>query len=236
MKKITVMATSLTLGASAAAYAGGYTPPVTEPIIAPVIEEPIADWSGGYFGGTLGYAFGGSDEVGISDSTDTLLGNIGEVEVNGANIGLRVGYRWQRDKWTFGPELGYEFADIRDETSADIVVDGDSVNIGADAKVENILALRFKTGYIVRPDTMVYGIAGWARASVDYEIYDTDVSYDADGYIVGLGVERMINDRMSVTGEWEYADFGKETLEAEGLSTRATMDYHNFKIGVNYKF
>lgn len=232
MKKITIAAASLTFGAAAVANAGGYTPPVTEPVVAPIIvDEPVANWAGGYVGATLGYAFGGDDEVGISQG-GSLLGNIGSVDVSGANAGVRAGYRWQRDNWVFGPELGWEITDIRDDTSGMI----GSTEVEADAKVKNVLALRFKTGYIVQPDTMVYGIAGWGRADIDYELGGEDVSYDADGYILGMGVEKMINDKVSVTGEYEYANFGKESLEAAGYTTEATTQYHNLKIGMNYRF
>ncbi|MTH76595.1 outer membrane protein [Paracoccus aestuariivivens] len=232
LKKITILATSLTIGAGVAANAGGYTPPVTEPIVAPVMEAPVLNWEGGYVGGTLGYAFGGEDRVGVSNSAGRLLGDIGDLEISGANVGIRAGYRWQREKWVFGPELGFEMTDIRDDTNA--LVGG--VDVNADTKVKNVLALRFKTGYEVQPGTLVYGIAGWARADIDYELASQDVSFDADGYILGLGVEKMMNDRMSVTGEYEYADFGKDTLEAGGYSTAATTKYHNLKIGVNYRF
>ncbi|MDS9467076.1 outer membrane beta-barrel protein [Paracoccus sp. MBLB3053] len=231
IKKITVMAASLTLGAGIAANAGGYTPPVVEPIIAP-IEEPVLDWAGGYAGATLGYGFGGKDRIGISDSTDTLLGDIGELEMDGANAGIRAGYRWQRDKWVFGPELGWEITDIKGDTSGMI----GGTEYGAESKVKNVLALRFKTGYAVRPDMLVYGIAGWARADVDYDIAGEDVGYDTDGYILGLGVEKKINERTSITGEYEYANFGKETLEFGEYSTKATVDYNNLKVGVNFSF
>ncbi|MDT1064421.1 outer membrane beta-barrel protein [Paracoccus sp. CPCC 101403] len=232
VKHLTMMAASLALGAGAAS-AGGYTPPVAEPVIAPVAVEPVANWAGGYAGVTLGYAFGGSDRVGITDvATETLLGDIGEMELDGVNGGVRAGYRWQRDNWVFGPELGYEIGDIKGDTSG--VIGG--TELGADAKVKNMLALRFKTGYVVRPDTMVYGIAGWGRADIDYEVAGEDVGYDTDGYIVGLGVEKQLTDRMSMTAEYEYANFGKERLEAAGYTTEATVDYSNIKLGLNFRF
>ena len=96
--RIAILATSLTLGA-AAAHAGGYVPPVIETAPAPVVlDAPVGSWQGGYAGLTLGYAFGGEDRVGLSDTaTDTLLGDIGELKVKGANAGVRAGYRWQRE-------------------------------------------------------------------------------------------------------------------------------------------
>ncbi|HWL58328.1 MAG TPA: outer membrane beta-barrel protein [Paracoccus sp. (in: a-proteobacteria)] len=232
VKHLSIVATSLALGAGAAT-AGGYTPPVVEPVLAPVVEEPIANWAGGYAGVTLGYAFGGKDRVGISDAeTDTLLGNIGEMKGDGVNAGVRVGYRWQRDRWVFGPELAWEGGDVKGDTSGTI----GGTELEAEAKLKSMYALRFKTGYIVQPNTMVYGIVGYGRADVDYKVAGQDVGFDTDGYIVGLGVERQFTDRVSLTAEYEYANFGKEELEAVGYTTQATIDYSNIKLGLNFRF
>ena len=42
------------------------------------------------------------------------LGDIGELKLNGGNAGIRLGYRWQRGNWVFGPELGVEFGSVDD--------------------------------------------------------------------------------------------------------------------------
>lgn len=221
-----------------AANAGGYTPPVVETgVVAPVFETaPVGDWAGGYAGLTLGYAFGGEDDVGVN-SVGGLGGTPDELKLNGVNGGVHVGYRWQRDRWVFGPELGYEGGSVEDSFSTD--------GYDAESKVKNVLALRMKTGYEVSPGMLVYGIAGVARAKVDYSVegtggagtIDLNDSYSKTGYIVGLGAEKKLNDRMSVTGEYEFANFGKETLEdGLGASTNATAKFHNVKLGLNFKF
>ena len=66
----------------------------------------------------------------------------------------------------------------------------------------------------------------------------TDIDYDADGYVVGLGAEKMLSDRMSVTGEYEYSDFGTTEVDVTtgGVYTNATPSFHNLKVGVNFKF
>jgi len=221
------VATALTLGTAMAANAGGYVAPVVDTgVAAPVIQPaPVADWAGGYAGLTLGYAFGGDDEVGINGTAvDTL-------ELSGANAGVRLGYRWQRDRWVFGPELGLEGGDITDSFSTD--------GFDAESKIKNTLALRMKTGYVLDNGMLLYGIAGVARAKVDYSITggaDIRDDYSKTGYIVGLGAERKITDRMSVTGEYEYANFGKETLSDGVNDTNSTADYHNVKLGLNFKF
>lgn len=230
MKRIAALAGFVTF-AAAAAQAGGYVPPVVEPApVAPVVVAPVGAWQGGYGGLTLGYAFSGKDEVGID--TPTGVTTPGKLELSGANAGLRLGYRWQKDRWVFGPELGYEGGNIKDD-----MPEG---GYEAESKIKNVLALRFKTGYEVNPGTLVYGIAGVGRAKVDYSVsgtgLDIDDSFNRTGYILGLGVEKQLTDRVSLTGEYEYANFGKENL-ADGLTeTKATPKYNNVKLGVNFKF
>ncbi len=222
---------TLALGA-VAANAGGYTPPVVDAgVVAPIVESaPVGNWAGAYAGLTLGYAFGGDDDVGISTGTSTVTPDT--LELSGANAGIRLGYRWQKDRWVIGPELGFEGGSIKDSFSTD--------GYDAESKIKNVLALRVKTGYEVTPNTLVYGIVGVARAKVDYSVagngVDINDTYTKTGYIVGLGAERMINDKWSVTGEYEYANFGKENLAAGGFDTNATPDYHNVKLGLNFKF
>src|SRR5690606_7855749 len=94
--------------------------------------------------------------------------------------------------------------------------DGD---LSPKSKIKNVLALRLKAGHVVRPDTLVYGILGVARADIEYrlEATDGDVTgtiardFNKTGYVAGLGMEKRLNERWSLTGEYEYANFGKTT-------------------------
>lgn len=242
MKRIAALAGFVTF-AAAAAQAGGYVPPVVEPApVAPVVVAPVGAWQGGYGGLTLGYAFSGKDEVGID--TPTGVTTPGKLELSGANAGLRLGYRWQKDRWVFGPELGYEAGNIEDSVS----FGDDTISTEVTSKVKNVLALRMKTGYAVRPDLLVYGIAGIARADIEYKV-DVDTAgtsesqnrdFKENGFVVGLGVEKQLTERMSLTGEYEYAQFGKTdrtfTIDGKSATTEATPKYHNVKVGLNFKF
>lgn len=235
-KFVALAASTLILGA-ASAQAGGYVPPVVEPAPEVVIEAPVGSWQGGYAGLTLGYAFSGKDRVGISipgvdGAGDDFLGDVGELSLSGGNVGVRVGYRWQRDNWVFGPELGYEGGNIKDDVARTI----DGVPYTASSKVKNVFALRMKTGYAVRPDMLVYGVAGFAYADVDYEINGVEDSFSRSGYVVGLGVEKQLNEKWTVTGEYEYANFGKETVSSGDFVTEATPKFNNVKVGVNFRF
>jgi outer membrane immunogenic protein len=234
---IASLAVSL-IGGMAAAHAGGYTPPVVDaPTAAPVIDAaPLSGWGGGYAGLSLGYAFSGKDDVGIRTSSG-IRSAPDDLKLSGANAGVHVGYRWQMGGWVFGPELGYEAGGVSDSVSAG--------GYDAESKIKNILALRVKTGFEFRPGTLVYIVAGMARAKVDYVVESSgtagsialDDSYTKTGTIIGLGAEKRLTERMSLTGEYEYSSFGKETLQdGLGASTQATAKFHNVKLGLNFNF
>lgn len=241
----------LATGASGA-LAGGFAVPVTEPVVTAPAVVPASDWAGGYAGGSIGYAFGGDDEVGADLFEDDVLvdrvSNITNLKVKGLNAGLHLGYRWQRGNWVFGPEISLEGGNISDDDSGSGIVDGEAVTVGLESKVNHIIGLQFKTGYAVNPETLIYGSAGYVRGDFDYILSaavdgsggSITEGYDADGYSLGLGVERKLRDNLSVFAEWQYRSFGKTEVRftegADTLVTRATPEHHNIKVGVNFSF
>ncbi|AGT07352.1 outer membrane protein [Paracoccus aminophilus] len=233
--KTLALSAPLALVAGFAANAGGYNAPVVEPVVAPVIEVApvVGDWQGAYAGVTLGYAFQGKDRVGLNEDGPGGMRDLGELKLKGVNGGVRGGYRWQNGNWVFGPEVSFEGGNIKNDLATD---DGYS----ASSKIKNVFALRAKVGYAVQPDLLIYGSAGAARAKVDYTV-DTptttmDTSFNRSGYVVGLGVEKKLTERMSLTGEYEYANFGKETLDTGAGITKATPKYNNVRVGLNFQF
>lgn len=232
-----------TMLAGSAASAGGYIAPVVEEIVPIVEPAPALTWKGAYVGATVGYAFNGDDEVGYAFD-DNVFATPETLEISGANAGIRAGYRTQftgrTREWVIGGELSYEGGNIDDSF--------DNGTYSAENSINSVIALRMKTGVLnAAGNTLFYGIVGVAQADYDYEFagLQDDIAFSAKtdgetatGYIVGLGVERKLNERLSVTGEWEYANFGKETLKSDdGLySTQMTSEFHNIKIGLNYQF
>ncbi len=225
-------ASVVALGVAGAAQAGGYVAPAleVEPVAPTVVAAPVGDWQGAYVGGTLGYAFNGDDRIGRNAPTGD---DLGLAEISGANAGLRVGYRWQRDRWVFGPELSIEGGNIKDRFD---YVDG-ATSGTFELKVNWVAALKMKAGYEVQPGTLLFGTLGVNKGDFTYDNNGTDLDYDATGYVVGIGAERMINDRVSLTGEYEFNDFGRTDFDlTQGVRTQATPEFHNVKLGVNFKF
>lgn len=223
-----------------AALAGGFVAPSVE--VEPVVAAPVAttgDWAGAYVGGSIGYSFGGDDTVGFNATDDDGFG-LGNVDVKGATAGVRAGYRLQRGNWVFGPELAVEGGSV--DASDTVALDGDPVRV--DSSVKNIVSLLLKTGYVVDPQTLVYGTLGAARGSFDYTLSDGDTSetqgYRQTGAVFGLGAERALSARTSVFAEYQFRNFGSTRLtydtEAGEVTTVATPQHSNIQLGMNIRF
>lgn len=240
MFKCAILATGISLAAALPGVAGGYAAPVVEtPIIAaPQPETSVRNWGGFYAGGALGYAFGSDDRVGVTPPGGGSISNPGSVDVKGVTYSLHAGYRWQREikgrQIVTGPELAYEGSSA----------DGDFSYIGASgsSELDRLLSLRWKTGILNEAqDTLFYGTVGYARGKFDYAVKAAGMNYKGDfsenAWTVGLGVEKKLNDRVSLFGEWEFRQFGKTALsDTAGYSTQATPEHHHIRIGANVSF
>lgn len=250
MKFRNVAAVSLiAIAAAGGAMAGGYTPPVQEIVVAPITQvTPTADWAGAYGGASLGYSFGGDDRVGFDYyEGGEMIGRSGEVtnlKVKGITGGIHAGYRWQRDNWVFGPQIGLEGGSVDAENTVSVVDEDGTDQLTLKSEVNYIATLTFQTGYLVDPQTMIYGNSGIAHGDFDYSISGptggATEGYSATGYVLGLGVERKLSDRASVFAEWQYRNFSRTDVTfVDGTNsavTVATPEHHNIKVGVNFSF
>lgn len=242
--KYGILAAGTLLAATAtAASAGGYVPPVVDTtVVAPVVTVAapvVGNWEGGYAGLSLGYGFGGKDDVDFFG-----VGDYGDLKPTGALGEARIGYRWQRDRWVFGPELSYMGGNIED--SIDVYAFDDNDDVAAyeiESSVRGVAALKMKAGYEVMPNTLVYGTLGYARGEFKYNFLDTDTKYRVNGAVFGIGVERAMNERVSLTAELERNQFKKTDIvigdfvgDGGGFVTEARPSFNTVKVGVNFRF
>lgn len=245
LKSFLAASTALVMGAGAS-FAGGTVAPVID--VSPIIikETPtVGAWEGAYAGGSLNYTFGGEDQVGfarMSAGQQTKRATeLGDADISGISAGLQAGYRWQRGQWVFGPELGIEAGNV----------DGsiDATAFGIDGKVESemnyLVTLVMKTGYEVQPGTLIYGTFGIASGDFDYTVSGDDFSetesFTATGVAAGLGVERMVNENMSIFADYQYRDLSEKSVSytAENdvsYDTNTTTSHSIVRMGVNYRF
>ncbi len=253
MKPFRLLSLCTTIAVAGGAHAGGFIAPLEPVAVAPVVtaESPL-DWAGGYAGLSLGYSFGADDEIGfdyLQGGNDNLIGRrtaLENVKVKGPTAGLHAGYRWQRGNWVYGPELAIEGGSVDDSRDFVSPAQGLGAATGYDleSKVNWIATLAFKTGYVVSPQTLVYGTAGVNHGDFDYTLTangeSQTVGYTQNGWVLGFGFERKLSQRMSIFAEYQYRQFGKTSIYyrdgSDSLRTEATPKHQNVRLGVNFSF
>jgi outer membrane immunogenic protein len=252
---------------------------------APVYKAPVAapapfSWTGFYVGGEVGAKF--SDTTWTATSLEDI--NAGKPAVDassprnftggGVRAGGYVGYNWQfAPQWVGGIEGDIAWAD-KTITSAGLpgctIVcfpgfpgpqnDVTSVKTGWDASA------RVRLGFLVTPQTLLYGTGGVAwqfvQASGTCQHSTPDPfclvlpgnpfvtvtnSTVRTGWTVGAGVETSIYGHWLLRAEYRFADFGtwNNTFDFNLPGEAAGTDTYRFRlrdiehiatVGLSYKF
>ncbi|MBB3609282.1 outer membrane protein [Rhizobium sp. BK602] len=217
------------IGLANAGYAADLS--VSTPPQAP-IESPVFTWTGFYVGVNGGGAFGGKDDFGLH-SGDVFLGKFGKLEGSGFFGGGQIGYNYQVDQnWVIGLETDFQGGNIRDSLSND--------GAHATSKVNWFGTLRPRVGYAY-DNTLFYGTGGLAYGHIDYKaslegVGSFDESKTKAGWVLGAGVEHAFTDHLTAKLEYQYVDFGKFNAGGDDLWSKATVDFHSIRVGLNYKF
>lgn len=203
------------------------------------MAQEAPTWEGSYVGGSLGYAWGGHDRLGFSDANG-FLGDLGTLRDRGASVDLHGGYRWQPD--SSGLVLGGQVGVMLGHPGDDLRVVNSGGDVSFDQQMDYALTARAIAGKALADQTLAYGSLGLIHGGFTLSARDNttgenvSVDYNRLGYTVGLGVEKALSGGVSVYGEYEYANFGKETVGIDGLTTRATPKWNSLRIGANYRF
>lgn len=242
LRIIAVLSAVGTAPAVLAAPEGEYVDPLNSPLTVEDVGKPA--FYGAYVGGVVGASCCGEDRVGIGQNLDPAQAAARTLWPKGGTYGLRAGFRAPVTSAgdvvvAVGGELSYDQTGIDDKIRIN--------DYTAATDVKSVLALRSRAGVLNNAqDTWIYAIAGVARVKYDYEVTGNgDVGQIAlkhegvssSGLIFGAGIEYMLNDNWSVTGEWEYQQFKNKLLKGSyGETTRATPQWHQIRVGVNYEF
>lgn len=222
-----VLASIAVLSASAgSAFADNFAPP----------PGPYS-WTGCYIGVHAGIAEGNSNWTPTPQEWDVLSASM---DMSGAIGGAQAGCNYQMqnfvlgaegDVWGSGLTGDTSFADFEGTTTLKTKSD-----FGSDVAA--------RLGYAIDRG-LLYGKIGVAWA--DYSFTDT---YDFEGFtesdkttetglLLGLGVEYAIDAHWSVTGEFDYINFGSPSIAMNGDTpyvAKIRNDQDLFKLGANYRF
>ena len=208
-------------------------------ICAPAIAQSNS-FEGPYVGLAIGYS---ESSVKEGPAFWSQVGQIDFVGTGGENSratgaigGIRLGYDWRFDSITFGVDVSGDWLDGSANgivLSFDETLGGPSDRVASSTKLKSIVAIKPKLGLVLDDQTRIYGMAGIATGRVSRTItglpgttgdvvLDPGVSDSSSkwmtGYTVGLGVERVIAHRFSLTLEFNYIDFGSADFTYGGTT------------------
>ena len=234
------LVSKLTAGAAVAfaislapAFADGYEKKASYAApAAPVCDA--AKFGGAFIGIHGGY---GTMESTLTNRDLPFLIGLGQSNVQSSDgyvAGGQIGYNFARCNTIFGIEADFAMSNI--DESKDYFFGLANVNHSLDW----LSSVRTKAGVAVG-DMFIYATGGVAFASIDssVSIGGTTVYRNDDtriGWVAGLGTEYAISDRVRLTGDVMYYDFGTETTAIGGVFR--VDDHHSLwvsRIGLNFK-
>lgn len=204
---------------------------------------PDEDWNGCHAGIHGGY---GSARIG---GTDILLNNaIGSANADGGVIGGQAGCDRQLSNWVVGAQFSAGKGFMR---GSHAYVSGSGPTNLVTYDVNYLASLTGRIGYVFQPEALAYLKAGGVRTWTDHNDsdpaplfgvpYTGNTKVTRDGWLVGVGMERKIDDNLSGFVEFSYMDFGRKNVTiaySDGFvatySFRQKMSY--LGLGVNYGF
>jgi outer membrane immunogenic protein len=217
-----------------AAAADLSVPPTPVPV-APVASAPAAifSWTGLYIGGHAG---GG---LGRSSWSDPVSG-ANNIFASGAGFvgGAQAGANLQFNRLVLGVEGDFSYAGLRGN-GRDSLGDSISTNTNWTSTVTGRVGAAFER-------LLVYGKGGVAFAR-DQNTF-TDLAGNSasnavmrTGSTAGAGLEYGINKNWSAKIEYDYLNFGPQSLNfttptMPSYSTNADLNVQEIKAGVNFRF
>jgi len=198
---------------------------------APVYKTPPApyvplNWTGCYIGGNLG---GGWTHVSTDLGSDTISGFVG-----GGQIGCDYQFA---SNWVIGIQGLFDGADL--STNQDF---GGFIGAG---KLDWFATITGRLGYAVAPTFLLYfkGGAAFTHDNATRSNFATG-SVSPTGWTIGGGGEWMFAPRWSVFVEYNYLDFGNNTITFSGglpddvgpQTATFKQNIQNVLVGVNYRF
>jgi outer membrane immunogenic protein len=228
-------------------------------------------WAGWYVGANLGANWGDSSISGtvlpgtgailVPPSSVAVINAVGRGSSNKTEFtgGIEGGYNYRIGNWLLGVETDFVALNVDDRktltvqstllTTPPLVI----TNLLDQRATTNWMwSLRPRVGYVFGP-LLVYGTAGIATSNIKVALGFSDnlvpqnvvLSENSEtktGWIAGLGAGYALNPRVSVKGEYLYADFGSISTTAfsptslVNLSSEAKVKSNILRVGLDYRF
>ncbi|MEM7633168.1 MAG: outer membrane protein [Pseudomonadota bacterium] len=180
------------------------------------------DWSGSYFGVKLGGVVDGRTDGGFAGAADAI-------GLDGVLVGIMSGRNFQFDHIVLGLDSDFSFTDVNGSTT----IGGQAGEVSLDT----LSTTRGRIGYAY-DRFLPYVTGGFATARADFSLDGAGSENDEwfFGYTVGGGVEWAVTDTIAARVEYQFIDFGSESISIGGnRSTASIDDLHVVRAGVSIK-
>lgn len=225
MRKIVLAAAlAASFGLSGAAMADGM-PSRAPKYIAP---EPVATtWTGFYVG--VGFGAGALNHDIKANIDGFELAEVDGLGGEGVFGTVTVGYDHQFGRFVGGIFFDYDFSNI-----------GSTIRVAelgsADIDLNNMWSIGGRLGYLVTPNTLLYGLVAYTQANFDFPSGLKNDTFS--GVSVGGGLETQLGGNWFLKGEYRFTSLDKETIFDDGYGFRVTdePDIHTARLVLSYKF
>lgn len=209
-------------------------PPAPPPSYVPPVVAANT-WTGFYAGINGGYGWGtGDDAITYFEGADQSTRG----QPEGGFGGGQIGYNYEVSSFVFGVETDFQGAGISSSVGGTTAA---GVGFTSQQNIDWFGTVRGRLGYAFN-QVLIYGTGGFAYGNVSQHAnYGGDVfgsNTTQTGYAVGGGIEYKLNPAWSLKLEYQYINFGSETL-TDSLGNTATpqdTSLQTARIGVNYHF
>ena len=163
---------------------------------------------------------------------------------DGILVGGQIGYNWVKCSGLFGIEADFSFGNIDSTTTYNGAAGGPGTE-SVKHSMDWLATIRTRSGIAIG-DVMIYATGGLAFANIDttYELIgNPDAAFTSGGtrtgWVAGLGTEYAMTDRVRITGDILYYDFGTESSTIRTGATDFRFDDHHSlwvsRIGLSFK-
>jgi outer membrane immunogenic protein len=199
--------------------------------------QPQDNWSGMYFGASFGAGVtegSHSMDVQAGNTNIPISGMAGTDTNSGAVTDLFIGLNSQiRPRLVGGVQLEGSLAALNFDSDGKYTFRTDApISYDPEVEAQWMASALARVGWLIRPNTMLYGLAGWTFAHFDVGGGDfVNINqFDANGPSVGVGIERKLDSDWSIRAEYRFTDFGKtkESSSKNGLGGYVTAGENTF--------
>ncbi|MDC0859311.1 outer membrane beta-barrel protein [Candidatus Pelagibacter sp.] len=176
------------------------------------------------------------DNNGTIDATKNVTDDfaVGSIFAEFTNMGEKFGVTLGLDYIPFDADIDKRSISQTSMTTSSTVTSGTNSVSGS---VEDHFTIYIQPGFMIKPNTMLYGTLGYANATVNGKstsLTHTNINKDQDleGTKIGVGVKHVYDNGIFVKADYAETDYDVVSFTTSN-NTKATADLDNKSYGLS---